>query len=382
MSLPNSPIAIADATARLLIARSAGDAWEARQIAEQGAWPTWNPDGTTLAVSAVDLKAGVSSVETLDINGRTLRLIHRAASGGPLIIAPGVPHYVSWSPSGRFLSHLSQGEGGLDLRITHRDGMLTGELVAHGAPVFSAWAPDERYLAVHAGAELQIYDLDLRETVARFEMAVGFRTPAFTGLGDGLLYATPAPPGVALMRVDLPGMTVREIARFAGGVALLPRPKSDIIAVAVSGNPESGVFDRVWLDGVEGGPAIRGPFVAAAWSPDGERLALHIPAQNGDGRFAVRVFDAGGQFVAATEPIFLSAAYRTMLTFFDQYMYSHCIWEPRGSMLLLAGRLPGDGVHATFGDPADLVLAWSAAPNEPLRVVHRGDIGFFAPSPA
>lgn len=381
MTLPNTPIAIADETARLFIAHPAGDAWETRQIAEQGAWPTWNPDGHTLAVSAVDLRAGVSSVETLDIEGRTLRLIHRAASGGPLIIAPGVPHYVNWSPSGRFLSHVSQGEGGLDLRITHRDGMLSGELVAHGAPLFSAWAPDERYLAVHAGTELQLYDLDLRETVATFPGAVGFRTPAFTADGNVLLYATPAPPGVALMWVDLPAMTTREIARFAGGVALLPRPNSDVIAVAVSGNPDSGIFDRVWLDGAESGRSIRGPFMAAAWSPDGERLALHIAAQNGDGRYGVQVFDAAAKFVAATEPIFLSAAYRTMLTFFDQYMYSHCTWDPRASSLLLAGRLPGDGVHATFGDPVNLVLAWQAAPNQPLRVVHRGDIGFFAPSP-
>lgn len=378
MNQPVPPIAIVDKSARLFLAHSsAGQGWSVTLLAEQGAWPAWSPEGSSIAASVLDAAGGTSSIEVLDLDGRPLRSIRPQVQGRTPVIAPGVPHYLNWSPGGRYLSYVSPGDAGLELRVSDSASLLSGDLVAQGAPIFSTWSPDERYLAVHVNTELRLYDVESWETVATFERAAGFRTAAFTATGESLLYATPATPGVSVTRVDLPGLTTREVARFTGGVALLPRPGSTEVAVAVAQAPDQGLFDEVWPDVSAPGPLLRGPLAAALWSPDGAFLAVHTPAQSGDGRYAVRVVDAQGRFVAASEAIFPSGPYRMMLAFFDQYMYSHRTWSPDSATVLLGGRLPGDGVHATFGDPSNAVLSWRVASHHPVEVVHEGEVGFF-----
>ena len=124
----------------------------------------------------------------------------------------------------------------------------------------------------------------------------------------------------------------------------------------------------------------RGPFVSATWSPLGDCLCVTIPTQSGDGRFMMLLVDEEGRYRAASDSFVPAQDFRTLLGFFDQYAQSHHLWAPDGGALLVAGRLMGDGVAASFGDgPRDYVLSWSTQGSEPIEVVARGDIGFFPP---
>ena len=144
-------------------------------------------------------------------------------------------------------------------------------------------------------------------------------------------------------------------------------------------------MDSCWVfdlaAGDSGRQALRGPFSAALWSPLGDRVALLVPTQMGDGRFAVRVHDADGAFSAATEAVVPSQDLRTYMNFFDQYARSHPVWSPDGSGLVACGRLPGDGVAWAFSDrQLDYVWYWPAKRGSPLELVGTGDSAFFAPS--
>lgn len=378
-------IAITDAYGALRTAGRRSDGrWESRVASTHGAWPTWEPGGDRIAVSSVDLLGGTSAIELIVPTGEAQETIFRSVPSGNPVIAPGVPHYAAWSPRGAYLSYVAQTISGLALHLTEPGGMDGGRVVASGAPLFSCWSPDERVIAVHAGADLTLYDPAGRAAPRPVSgAAAGFRTPAFSPDGSSLIYATPAARGAAVISHVIATGVETELARFPGAVAFAFRPGTMHLDVAVSHRPETGVFEEiVRLSGDGWGERKRiwkGASVAFFHAPDGERIAIVLPAQTGDGRYTVRLLDTAGGTIGATEAVFLSGPYRTLLSFFDQYRLSHCLWAPDGSVFLLAGRMPGDGVHATFGDPVNLILAWRGQRSEPLVLVSEGEIGFFPP---
>ncbi|HET7738060.1 MAG TPA: hypothetical protein VFK32_05750 [Tepidiformaceae bacterium] len=378
-------VAITDAYGALRTAgRRADGGWESRRASTHGAWPAWEPGARRIAVSSVDLLGGTSAIELVVPSGEAQQTIFRSAPSGTPVIAPGVPHYVAWSPAGTFISYVAQTQGGLALHVAAPGGMDAGRVVATGAPLFSCWAPDERSIAVHAGADLALYDpADVEHPRVVSGAAAGFRTPAFSPDGAYLIYATPAAPGAAVMAYEVGSGAETEIARFPGAVAFAFRPGTMDIDVAVSHRPETGVFEEIFrLSGDAWHERVRlwkGASVAYFHAPGGDRMAIVLPAQTGDGRYTIRVVDNSGGTLGATEAVFLSGPYRTLLSFFDQYRISHCLWAPDGSVFLIAGRMPGDGVHATFGDPVNLILAWRGRRSEPLNPISEGEIGFFPP---
>jgi dipeptidyl aminopeptidase/acylaminoacyl peptidase len=379
---------ICEGPGRLSVAsRGAAGGWELSPIAAAGLWPCWSPDGDCFAVSTLDpqTRSVRGSIDLLDASGGYLRTAHHPPTGAPSVIAPRVPHYVQWSPSGEVLGFVAPGTEALGLYLSDRGGSYSSDRIATGAPVFHAWSPDSRYVAIHAGAELSVYDTEARETVPIGANAVGFRTPVFS---DGLVvHAAPSPPGVSLVAQDVTGGAPDEIARFEGGVAL-QAVDGDVpaVSVAMTREPDSGNFHQLWLVEVASRArtlVAKGPFTAAAWAPDGKRVAVVSPAQTGDGRYTVQVLDRDGHYVAAAEAIVPSQDLRTHLGFFDQYVLSHPLWAPDSGALLLAGRLPGDGVAWSFGDRQnDYVWYWSVERGAPLERVAVGDVAFFRPGTA
>ena len=178
-------------------------------------------------------------------------------------------------------------------------------------------------------------------------------------------------------------MSGEAVTRVAGGVALGFRPGSGELTIAVSRAPESGVFDSLLLRDPRSNVQRRlwrGPFVAFWWSPPGDRLAVVVPTQSGDGRYQLHIAGPEGDVLASAEPIVPSQDLRTVLSFFDQYGLSHRLWAPDGSAFLLAGRLVSDGVASSFGDPpGDAVFYWNALRGAPLERVGGGMAAFFPP---
>lgn len=358
-------------------------------LARSGLWPCWNPRRDQIAYSLLDLGGSTakSSVELVDLGGNHVRTLHETPQGALPVIAPRVPHYLSWSPGGDLLAVVGQSNFGLTLFLSEVDGILASDPVINGAPLFLAWCTDNNFLAVHAGPELAVVETQgSRTTAAVANPALGFRTPAYSDDAEILAYATAAEGRALIHRARFQGTGGRPVRAFPGGTALQFRPHTEHLSIALAKTPDSGVFDELWLMdlGDEAAPAgvlARGPFVAAWWAPDGETVALLVPLQTGDGRYQVQVRSAGGAFLAATEGFLPSEDFRLMASFFDQYATSHHPWSPGSDALLLCGRMAGDAPAPSFSDPAgDVLYLWEATPGARLERLGRGTSGFFPPA--
>jgi len=382
------PVLVAERTGGIALYTPSDDAWARREIATRGRWPTWNPVSDVIAVSRLESEASgpTSTIELATITGDHVRTLHHSAPGIPPVIAPRLPHYALWSPGGDVLSYVAQSSYGLTLFLSEVNGAFTSDPIINGAPLFLAWCTDNNFLGVHAGEELAVVEVEGSRTTANVaHRALGFRTPAFSDDANIMAYALPAEPGVAIMRALFQGMNGREVHRFDGGVALGFRPGTEQLTAAVPRRPDTGTFDELWsLDLAHDLPPVsllaRGPFVAFFWAPSGDRVALVVPAQTGDGRYAVKVCDPEGRVVAVSEAVVPSPDYRLILGFFDQYMQSHHLWSADGQHFLLTGRLATDGASGSFGDPdGDYVMLWTPVSGEPMQLVTPGDAGFFRP---
>lgn len=390
MSDQSAAILVVDRRNRLALFTPDGDGWSALPLHQNARWPAWNPVRDIIAVSVVEQRPDriASEIQLLDLEGNLLRVAHAGAPGVGPVIAPRVPHYALWSPRGDVLSYVAQSSYGLSLFFSHADGLFVSDHIINGAPLFHSWCADNNFVALHAGPELAVVELEgSRSTAGVADRAIGFRTPAYSDDAEVLAYALPEAPGVAVMRARFQGTGSREVHRFPGGVALGFRPGTRELAVAVTRQPDTGTFDSLWLVDLAqedaGTPEMvwRGPFAAFFWCPDGSKLALVVPTQTGDGRHSVVALSRGGRFIAATEGFVPSQDFRVAVSFFDQYSLSHPFWSPDSNSLVVTGRLVHDTVSASFGDPiGDFVMTWTVARGEPLRIVAPGDIGVHRPA--
>jgi hypothetical protein len=369
----------------VVVRRLAGEQREL-ELAAHGWWPTWNRLGEVALSHVETVGESLATLEVFDVRDPALepRIVSRTTPAA--LIAPRTPHYALWSDDGATLCYVTPSEDGLGV-FTALPGDATSPVrLATGAPMFPAWEPGGPRLALHHGATLTVLEPGSPRQTIISERAVGFRTPAFRDDGRILAFAEPAGAGVVIATVDPDGTERQPIAHEPGGVALAFRPSSRELALAVSRTPEMGVFDELAVvDSVSRGRRRlhRGPFVAFWWSPAGDRVAVLVPAQTGDGRYQLHIISAEGSVLASAEPIVLSQDLRTVVSFFDQYALSHRLWSPDGSSFALCGRLVSDGVASSFGDPpGDAVYTWAAFRGAPLERLGHGVAAFYPPPAA
>ncbi len=362
-----------------LLTRSADGSWAAQEVREAGAWPCWRPGRAEIAFSASNEERGsvVDVVHTME----GFRINSSFSQGDELTaIAPRVPHYVMWSPDGSILSVVSRADETLGLVCFRGEGGAFGGEIT-GAPIFSSWSHDSKLIVVHAGPRVLVVEPltgDVVRTIS--EGAVGFRAPAVSESGR-IVYAEPRDGALRVMQTSTAHDESSELAQFGSGSVLAFRPGSEDLTVGVASGAETGALSELWLIPMDGAKRriSRGPYIAYCWSPRGDRLALVVPSQSGDGRHYVRVIDDEGNELCASEAFVPSQEFRIWLAFFDQYSQSHATWDATGETLLLAGRLVDDVVHSSLGDSVgDKVFAWRAARNEPLEMVALGVSGFFS----
>lgn len=383
------------------------DGEDVRVLSESGrrfSFPTWSPQGDTLAAIGVDREGvGVYVFAMVDREETpTATELYRSLTEPPI--------YLYFSPDGRALAFLANHPGGLGFHVASLE-TLTSRLRATGSPFYWDWTADGERLLVHAGfvgpeARLGFLELEGEGGVAENLAVPGFfQAPSLSSGGRYLAYGTVDASGGGRLVIrnapDVVEETVRELPH-RGFIAFGWNPTHELLALM---NPPVNVprpygpirtldAETGILEGLVDEIAI-----AFFWSPNGRYLAYFTPVTGGgsdvvEGAGELR---AGGletrsdapsqspfqrevflnlsvvdleenatQFLTTFRPSLLFLT--QFLPFFDQYALSHRLWSPRSDALVLPMLDEGD-------EPQVFVVSLAGE----VRSLVSGDLPFWRP---
>ena len=310
-------------------------------------WPTWSPDGTRLAASRIDTSGDgpTVTVEVLDPAGGTPRAIFR--NEVPSLVAQGAPHYLYWSPDSRHLTLLASTPQAFALLLVDTEDSGAPVVLETGAPLYLHWGAGGVKLVLHAGDAVKLVENPghafSSDTLA--DVGQGFRTPAFDPSGRLIAYSV---LGDASTGGNNPSLLVRETGSAHGASSILEvglpnsfawAPAGREIAVLDRQSSMSPAFDRLRVLMADGSGVrilAEEAIIAFFWSPSGEQIAwVAFEQEQQVFKWKVSRVDGSGQRELFTyRP---SQNSLTMLSFFDQYAYSHSPWSPDGSRLVVSG---------------------------------------------
>jgi dipeptidyl aminopeptidase/acylaminoacyl peptidase len=343
-------------------------------------WPTWAPDGATIAVMrrgrAVGRERG--AVELRAIADGAARQVWAARDGGPV--------FLYWAPDGRRLGLLAQEGETLHLLVADRE-MGTAETVLSGAPLYWTWAPDGLALVAHVGGYYRRGD-NARVALVRLgtgpaavetldDRPLGFRAPAWEPGGTRVAYAAATSgDGRALVLHDTATGERTELAAVGRGPAFVWAPGGGRLALA-GDRSEAGLYEELSVLDAASGVTRRlaHRVLAFFWTPAGDALLCvgvdpsgevltweRVAASSGDTRTLARF--------APTQELAL------LLGHFDQYAPAVALYSREEPALLFAHTSQDSRHNGHSAAHADLWLATDAA-TPTLRHLAGGSVGFF-----
>jgi Tol biopolymer transport system component len=351
------------------------------------AWPTWSPDATRLAASRLQVSDGQElQVSVQIINATNGRAENVFTNEIPALIADGVPHYLSWSPEGKYLAVLSSTPRGLTLFVVDTQSSDGPVAVETGAPLYFSWAADGGSMLIHVGPEVRLVESPFETSTQKLLATTGgFRVPAFSPDGRRLAYPifpNSSEPGGSLIisGTDDPGSPepVLDLEDFA---AFLWSPSGDALAVADRADNSATIFQRlrvVSADGRSVHTITEEQFVAFYWSPDGELIAwvALVPEER---MFQWKVASRQGQEMRELFRYHPSGDTFTMLSFFDQYAYSHSPWSPDSSRLVVTGSPEASFERRNGQTPTgSRVFVLDVAGDAPAHDIAAGTLAFWS----
>jgi Tol biopolymer transport system component len=346
-------------------------------------WPTWSPDGTKLAVSRVRLSGEQPQISVQVIytgTGRSSTFFENVVPG---MVGQGAPHYLYWAPDGRALAILATTPDGLALVVGDVDGGASAKVVQTGAPLYFQWSSDAQSMVVHVGAEMKHLGRPIgTEARVLATDAVGFRAPALSRDGIQVAYTRETESGAALFIGATDGSSPERRLLDLGAIsAFLWSPDGRELAVADQLSPGTPVFQRLRTVPSDGG-AVRTiteeAIVAFFWSPTGESIAW-LGLNPEERMFELAVAPRAGAPALRLFRFQPSGDSFTMLSFFDQYAYSHSPWSPDGTHLVVVGTPGPTGSRRNGQTPTgDRVYVVDATGTIPPKEIAAGTLAFWS----
>ena len=353
------------------------------EFANYYAWPTWSPDGTRIAISRVEESNNRSqaTMQLIDAITARTKTIHTNEINS--LVARGAPHYVYWSPDSTQLAFIAPTQAGLALFIGDSAGDEGPVLVDGGAPLYFHWARDSNSLLIHTRAEVKLAQkpyVGAPETI-RITTAP-FRAPALSPDGNNFAYIQDAETGTGLFVAEVDGETdgapVLEVGPLS---AFAWSPDGQELAVADQNGETIPFYQQLMVvsaDGKEVQTIGEGSILAFYWSPLGDKLAWVVADQE-TRTFDWMVTDRTGEDSRSLFRFRPSSDTFTMLTFFDQYAYSHSPWSPDGTQLVVAGKVdPSSGRSNGQTPTGDRVFVLQARGSRAPREIATGTLAFWS----
>lgn len=309
-------------------------------------WPTWSPDGRSLAcfrlpgdgtASArlyVHDVGDVSSTEAADLGSR-------------------LPIYLSWDPDGSQVAVLSQDDDLLHLTTAPWNPTGDERHLAEGSPLFYTWAGPGRLAAFIGepegpGSRLALLDPSGRSpTLDLPGSPSNFCAPLW--VGDRVVYVTSRNGHSQVLAADLETDEVRELELLDGLVALVASPDGHRVARAIAPDGDGTPYYRLGVLDLRDGEVreiIDMPCLAYLWAPDGETLLVARVDTDRNLLEWLRV-DPDGQGVDHLCSMYPTRDLGFYLRFFEQYTQSHPLIDPTSRHLLVTGTMAHQGRDST-----------------------------------
>lgn len=265
------------------------------------------------------------------------------------------PFYLSWSPDSRKVAFLASSGMGMTLHAVAANGEEQAKEIAPGGPSYFAWSSDSERLLMHIGGgtpldSLLVYQWGAEKPEIIDAKLAYFNTPTWLSNDQQALVALQQDGDAALAAIDTQGKVVQQLVKLKTGTLFIPSPDAKQIAYVSLAEGSIGHLHVVDVDGKNDRTISRIPTLTFFWSPQGDKLAFLTVAQD------VQAISTRQQFpsvrwnvltladgkLAAYEPFVPSAAFTSLLPYFDQYAQSIRLWDRTGSQLLYAS---DEGVH-------------------------------------
>lgn len=303
-----------DSGARIPVGETLDPASGARTVtgvfSPAGQWTAWSVDDGGLG--------GVHQLRLHDEETDAWRVLHDGVTA----------FYLSPSPCGQFLSHLSPGPLGLELAVTDvRSDEL--QVLERGQPLFWSWSEDSSHVAVHVEGRVRTIRVENGGVTVISHEAGAFAAPVWLPGGavayvEGDQLRSYQPDGGIVSLVEAGVVGPFAVDADARRVALVDQERGLLIHDLLTG-------ERVVV--TQDTPA------AFFWSPTGSHLAVLVGASPSEVRWLVH----DGEQERALPPFRPGRMWlTTVMPFFGQYCHSHPVWSPDGCQLVASG-LDGDG---------------------------------------
>ena len=361
-------------------------------------WPTWSPDGRSIAYSGVVENDNGEPVTTLflheSVSGGS-RILYESTPGFAGLLAEGVVHYPLWSPDGNNLAFIAATEDrGLTLFLDDlRDSEGPVYLLDRG-PLWMSWSSNSDMIAVHRAESHFVVSTHGTPAVSRTTLrSRAYRVPAWIpGVEEFNFVKEISGPYFAISSVSPsePG-SERLLAEVGANAAFLWSSDGSQMAVAdearpiLYGNKVLFVYRQLRVldaEAFEVDVKLNENLVAFFWSPDSSKIA-YATLSDPSGGMQWKLLDIESGISSPLVDFRPSSDQLTMFQFFDQYAYSHQLWSPDSRYLLFAGTLNEAAVTAGYhAQPTSgsRIFIVDTGPMRSVQPLAEGSLGFWSPA--